>query len=114
MQPEDVVRTTYSAYNARNLDLAVANLTTDVEWDDGTGRIVHGPDAVAVHWTEQWRTADARVEIEHLEWIGDELSLGVRLETYGPDGGRRKQSLTNVIGFQGDPIRSMHIKAGAS
>ena len=75
MKREDAVRSTYDAYNARDLPRALANLSADVDWDDGEGNMLHGKDAVARHWAEQWRQADAKVEIEHLAWQGEELRL---------------------------------------
>ena len=71
MEREDAVRSTYDAYNARDLPRALAHLSADVEWDDGEGNMLHGKDAVARHWADQWRRADAKVEIEHLAWHGE-------------------------------------------
>ena len=102
MKREDVVRSTYDAHNARDLPRALANLSADVEWDDGEGNMLHGKDAVARHWADQWRQADAKVEIEHLVWQGSELRLSVRLDSRAPDGSRGRQRLRNTIAFAGD------------
>jgi ketosteroid isomerase-like protein len=109
MKREDVVRSTYDAYNARDLPRALANLSADVEWDDGEGNMLHGKDAVARHWADQWRQADAKVEIEHLVWQGSELRLSVRLDSRAPDGSRGRQRLRNTIAFAGDLILAMRI-----
>jgi nuclear transport factor 2 (NTF2) superfamily protein len=106
---EDAVRSTYDAYNARDPTRALANLSADVEWDDGEGNMLHGKDAVARHWADQWRQADAKVEIEHLAWRGDTLRLAVRLDLRKPDGCRGQQPLVNTISFAGDLIRAMRI-----
>jgi SnoaL-like domain len=109
MKREDAVRSTYDAYNARDLPRALANLSAEVDWDDGEGNMVHGKDAVARHWADQWRRADAKVEIEHLTWHGSELRLGVRLDSRSPDGSRGQQRLKNTIAFAGDLIFAMRI-----
>ena len=109
MKREDAVRSTYDAYNARDLPRALANLSADVEWDDGEGNMVHGKDAVARHWADQWRQADAKVEIEQLAWQGEELRLAVRLDIRKPDDSRARQSLVNTLSFAGELIRAMRI-----
>jgi nuclear transport factor 2 (NTF2) superfamily protein len=109
MKREDAVRSTYDAYNARDLPRALANLSADVEWDDGEGTMLHGKDAVARHWAQQWRQADANVEIEHLAWQGEELRLAVRLDVRKPDGSRAQQPLANTLSFAHELIRAMHI-----
>ena len=109
MKREDTVRSTYDAYNARDLPRALANLSADVEWDDGEGNMLHGKDAVARHWAQQWRQADAKVAIEHLAWQGEELRLAVRLDIRKPDGSRGRQRLNNTIAFAGDLILAMCI-----
>jgi hypothetical protein len=109
MEREDAVRSTYDAYNARDLPRALAHLSADVDWDDGAGNMLHGKDVVARHWADQWRRADAKVEIEHLTWHGSELRLGVRLDSRSPDGSRGQQRLKNTIAFAGDLILAMRI-----
>jgi hypothetical protein len=109
MTPEDAVRTTYEAYNARNLPLALANLAPDVNWDDGQGNMIEGKDAVAKHWADQWRQADATVEIEQLAWHGAELRLAILLDVRKPNGRRAQQPLKNTISFVGNLIHSMRI-----
>jgi ketosteroid isomerase-like protein len=109
MEREDAVRSTYDAYNARDLPRALAHLSADVDWDDGAGNMLHGKDGVARHWADQWRQADAKVEIEHLAWLGGDLCLAIRLDVRKPDGSRGQQSLANTISFASDLIRTMHI-----
>ena len=109
MKREDAVRATYDAYNARDLPRALANLSADVDWDDGEGNTLHGKDAVALHWADQWRQADAKIEIEHLRWQGEELRLAVRLDVRKPDGSRAQRPLANTLSFAGELIRAMRI-----
>ena len=109
MKREDAVRSTYDAYNARDLPRALANLAADVDWDDGEGNVLRGKDAVARHWADQWRRADAKVEIEQLAWQGEELRLAVLLDILKPDGSRVRQPLANTLSFAGELIRAMRI-----
>jgi nuclear transport factor 2 (NTF2) superfamily protein len=109
MTPEEAVRITYDAYNARDLPRVLANLAPDVEWDDGAGNMLRGKEAVAAHWREQWRKADARVAIETLAWHGAMLRLTIRLDVRKPDGSRAQQALTNRITFSDGLICAMRI-----
>ena len=111
MKREDTVHAIYDAYNARDLPLALAQLAPDVSWDDGKGNMIEGKDAVAKHWTDQWREADAKVEIERLAWHGAELRLAVLLDVRKADGSRGQSRLLNTLSFSGDLIRSMRIAA---
>ena len=109
MKREDAVRSTYDAYNARDLPRALANLSAEVDWDDGEGNMLHGKEAVARHWADQWRRADAKVGIDRLAWRGAELHLAVQLDSRKPDGSRGQQPLANTISFTGNLIRAMRI-----
>ena len=109
MTPEEAVHSTYDAYNVRDLSRALANLSPDVDWDDGAGHMLHGKDAVARHWQDQWRTADAHVAIKQLEWARAQLRASVQLTTRKPDGAQAQQTLTNTIELDGQLIRAMRI-----
>ena len=63
MNEIDTVRRMYDAYNARQMDAALADLHADVEWDGGAEGMLHGKEAVERHWRSQWRDADAKVYI---------------------------------------------------
>jgi hypothetical protein len=53
----------YAAFNARDIDRALATMHPDVAWPNGMdGGYVHGHDAVRDYWTRQWRIIDPRVE----------------------------------------------------
>lgn len=57
------LRATYAAFNARDIDAALAVMTDDVEWPRAfKGGFVRGHDAVRAYWTEQWSEIDPRVE----------------------------------------------------
>ncbi len=53
----------YDAFNARDVDAAVAAMHPDVDWPNGMeGGRVHGHRGVRDYWTRQWRSIDPRVE----------------------------------------------------
>lgn len=57
------LRTAYEAFNARDIDAALATMTADVAWPRAfKGGFVEGPEAVRAYWTEQWNEISPRVE----------------------------------------------------
>lgn len=53
----------YAAFNARDVEAALATMHPDVEWANGMdGGFVRGRDAVREYWRRQWRLIDPRVE----------------------------------------------------
>ena len=57
-----LLRATYAAFNARDIDAALNLMTPDVAWPRAfKGGFVHGHDAVRAYWTEQWREIDPHV-----------------------------------------------------
>lgn len=65
-QPEleiQLLRAAYAAFNARDIDAALATMTAGVAWPRAfKGGFVEGPEAVRAYWTEQWREIDPHVE----------------------------------------------------
>jgi hypothetical protein len=53
----------YAAFNARDIDAALATMTPDVAWPRAfKGGFVRGPVEVRAYWTEQWSEIDPLVE----------------------------------------------------
>ena len=65
-QPEpeiELLRAAYAAFNARDIDAALALMTPDVAWPKAfKGGFVRGPEEVRAYWTEQWSEIDPHVE----------------------------------------------------
>jgi ketosteroid isomerase-like protein len=60
---EAVLKKVYRAFNARDLDAALAAMQPDVEWPNGMeGGTVHGRAGVLEYWTRQWGMLDPHVE----------------------------------------------------
>ena len=63
-----LINRAYEAFNARDIDGALATMKPDVDWPNGMeGGRVNGYDAVRAYWTRQWSTLDPRVEPKTFE-----------------------------------------------
>src|SRR6516164_3116845 len=59
----ELLRAAYAAFNARNIDAALAHMTSDEAWPRAfKGGFVRGPEEVRAYWTEQWSEIDPHVE----------------------------------------------------
>ena len=59
----ELIKAAYAAFNARNIDAALATLSPDVSWPKAfKGGFVRGHEAVRAYWTEQWSEIDPHVE----------------------------------------------------
>jgi hypothetical protein len=59
----ELLRAAYAAFNARDIDSALAVMTPDVAWPRAfKGGFVRGHGEVRAYWTEQWSEIDPHVE----------------------------------------------------
>ena len=60
---EELLRSLYQAFNARDVEACLAAMTPDVDWANGWegGRVV-GRDAVRDYWQRQWAEIDSTAE----------------------------------------------------
>ena len=59
----ELLRAASSAFNARDIDAALALMTPDVAWPKAfKGGFVRGPEEVRAYWTEQWSEINPHVE----------------------------------------------------
>jgi ketosteroid isomerase-like protein len=57
------LRRAYAAFNARDLDGALATMTPDVVWPNGMeGGVVHGHEGVRAYWSRQWKMINPHVD----------------------------------------------------
>ena len=69
---EIVLRRCYEAFNARDLDGALAVMHPQVTWPNAwEGGWVEGRDAVRAYWQRQWAAIDPRVEPRAFQWGTD-------------------------------------------
>lgn len=58
-----LLRRTYAAFNARDIDETLSFMLPDVVWPNGMeGGYVYGHEAVRAYWTRQWTMIDPHVE----------------------------------------------------
>ena len=59
----ELLRAAYTAFNARDIDAALATMTPDVAWPRAfKGGFVEGSQAVRAYWMEQWAEINPHVE----------------------------------------------------
>ena len=59
----ELIRRAYQAFNARDIDGALATMQPHVEWPNGMeGGTVHGHAGVRQYWTRQWGMINPHVE----------------------------------------------------
>jgi len=59
----DLLKRAYAAFNARDLEGALATMNSDVVWPNGMeGGVVHGLDGVRAYWTRQWAMINPHVD----------------------------------------------------
>ena len=59
----DLLTNTYKAFNARDINAALATMHPDVDWPNGMeGGYEHGHSAVRDYWTRQWGVIDPHVD----------------------------------------------------
>ncbi len=65
---EQLLRRAYEAFNARDIDSALATMHADVDWPNGMdGGRLHGHGEVGEYWRRQFDLIDSRVEPQHIE-----------------------------------------------
>ena len=76
---ETRLRALYAAFNARDIEAALAGLHPDVDWANGlSGGSEIGREAVRAYWTRQWQTIDPRVEpVAIVRLAADALAVDV-------------------------------------
>ncbi len=59
----ELLRAAYAAFNAQDIDAALAVMAPDVTWPRAfKGGVVQGPEAIRAYWKEQWSEISAQVE----------------------------------------------------
>ncbi|TSJ78608.1 nuclear transport factor 2 family protein [Rariglobus hedericola] len=58
-----LLRAAYTAFNARDIDAALATMKPDVAWPKAfKGGFVRGPEEIRAYWTEQWSEINPHVD----------------------------------------------------
>ena len=85
----ELLKAAYAAFNARDIDAALATMAPDVAWPKAfEGGFAHGHAAVRAYWTEQWSEIDPRVEPAAFHPEGDgRVLVNVHQVVRDPSGG---------------------------
>ena len=69
---DNLIRETYAAFNRRDIDVALARMTDNIDWPKASegGRVV-GKDEIRAYWTRQWSEFDPHVEPLGIADLGD-------------------------------------------
>jgi hypothetical protein len=63
---QEILEQAYEAFNARNIEAALACMDPDVEWPNGMeGGYVYGHKGVHDYWVRQWNMIDPHVDPVH-------------------------------------------------
>lgn len=110
---EERLRALYAAFNARDVDACLANMTAEVDWANGWegGRVV-GRDAVRDYWHRQWAEIDSSAEPTAITERPDG-TIEVAVHLVARDTNGRLLNNTHgrhVYAFQGDLVKRMTLE----
>lgn len=88
VEREELLRTLYEAFNARDTDAVLRHLTVDVDWPNAwEGGRVHGHEGVRDYWARQWSAIDPVVTpIEFTTRSDDRVAVEVQQVARSLDG----------------------------
>jgi ketosteroid isomerase-like protein len=113
-EPEARLAAVYAAFNARDVDRALAALHPDVDWPNGfEGGRVHGRAAVREYWRRQWELIDPRVEPRGFSTEADgRVAVDVRQVVHDRAGVLLKDEMVqHVYRIDDGLVRSMELRS---
>ena len=98
MTSEELLRTMYDGFNARDIDGVLAAMTEDVDWPNAWegGRPV-GHEQVRDYWTRQWAAIDPHVEPPGFEPAGRRADRGGGAATVSATSTARSSPAGNAV-----------------
>ena len=116
MDREERLQATYEAFNARDVEAVLAQMTDDVDWPNAFegGRVV-GRAAVRDYWLRQWAAIDPSVRpVRFTPRSDDTLALEVEQVVRDMDGTLLLEGrVLHVYTFRGDLIARMDVEEAA-
>jgi len=112
LDDHELLRYAYAAFNARNIDAALATMHPDVEWPNGMeGGTVHGHQGIREYWTRQWTLIDPHVEPVGFAQTDDgRIAVDVRQTVRDREGNLLvDQRVQHVYRIEERLVRSMEI-----
>jgi ketosteroid isomerase-like protein len=111
-EDEDLLRRAYAAFNARDIEAAVALMHPDVDWPNGwEGGRVHGRGGVRDYWTRQFAAISSRVDPLSFTDAGDgRVAVEVHAVVHDVDGALLSDSrVRHTYAIEGGLVRRMEI-----
>jgi len=108
-----LIREAYRAFNARDLDAALATMQSNVEWPNGMeGGTVYGHAGVRDYWTRQWSMINPRVDPVKVDADGCGRVVVSVHQVVHDLGGKvvLDRMVEHVYSFEGGLIRGMDIR----
>ncbi|HLJ14379.1 MAG TPA: nuclear transport factor 2 family protein [Bryobacteraceae bacterium] len=109
----NLIHEAYRAFNARDMDAALATMQPNVEWPNGMeGGTVDGRNGVRSYWTRQWDMINPRVDPVKVEADGHgRIVVGVHQVVRDLSGKiLLDRMVEHVYLFEDGLIRSMEIR----
>jgi hypothetical protein len=103
----------YEAFNARDIDAVLLQMTTDVNWPNAwEGGRVHGHEAVRDYWTRQWSAINPAVEpVVFAARSNGSIAVEVRQVARSLDGTLLGEGrVLHVYTFRGDLVARMDVE----
>jgi hypothetical protein len=107
----------YAAFNARDIDALLEQMTADVDWPNAwEGGRVHGHDEVRDYWSRQWSVIDPSVEPVAFNVRRDgRVAVEVDQVVRGLDGAvLAERRVVHVYTFRDGLIARMDVEESAS
>ena len=112
MTREHQLSATYAAFNARDIDRVLEQMTEDVDWPNAWegGRVV-GHDAVRDYWTRQWAEIDPEVHPTSFSTLPDgRIAVTVHQVARSLDGTVLSDGIVlHTYTFRGDQVARMDV-----
>jgi hypothetical protein len=113
MQREAQLSGLYAAFNARDIDALLHQMTADVDWPNAwQGGRVKGHDGVRNYWTRQWAEIDPTVEPLAFKARPDgRVAVDVHQVVRSPDGELLAEgNVVHVYAFRDELIARMDVE----
>jgi hypothetical protein len=110
---EQRLRACYEAFNARDIDALLRQMTADVDWPNAwEGGRVQGHDDVRDYWTRQWAAIDPTVEpVAFAARADGSIAVEVRQVVRERDGTLLGEGrVVHVYTFRGDLVARMNVE----
>jgi ketosteroid isomerase-like protein len=107
----NLLKKSYAAFNARDIDRVLASLTPDVAWPNMMEMItIHGRNAVRDYWTGQFEVIDPEVQPVSFEPRGDDVAVKIHQKVTNKDTGHVFEAdVTHIYSFRDGLVSKMTV-----